>query len=128
MVLVDTSVWVSFFRDPRSPVRARLERLLDDDAVLLARPVRVELLSGAGAASHALLRRGLEGLHTITPSTDTWALVEQWVQQAAARGLRFGMGDLLIAACAAERGVLVWTLDADFAPMVRLKWIRRFVP
>jgi predicted nucleic acid-binding protein len=128
VIVVDTSVWVSFLRDARSPVRPALERLLDEDAVLLPVPVRVELLAGAGAHSVALLQRTLGALEALLPSADTWALVERWVVRAARVGQRFGVGDLLVAACAAERGAPVWTLDEDFEPMARLRWIRRFRP
>lgn len=126
MIVVDTSVWVAFLRDARSHVRPALERLLDEDAVLLPRPVRVELLSGAGAHSVSLLQRTLGALETLTPSADTWALVERWCVEGARRGHRFGVGDLLVAACAAERGAQLWSLDDDFEPMVRLRWVRRF--
>ncbi len=128
MIVVDTSVWVSFLRDAKSPTRPTLERLLDDDVVLLPLPVRVELLSGAGAHTVSVLHRTLSALESLTPSADTWALAERWVLKAAAQGLRFGMGDLLIAACAAERGAVLWSLDGDFEPMYRLRWVKRFKP
>lgn len=128
MIVVDTSVWVAFLRDAGSPVRRQLVELLEDDQALLPRPVRVELFCGAGGHTLALLRRTLGALETLTPSTDTWALVERWAVAAASKGMRFGVGDLLIGACAAERGAQLWTLDEDFEPMVRLKWIRRFRP
>jgi predicted nucleic acid-binding protein len=128
MIVVDTSVWVAFLRDAASPVRPVLVELLDEDQALLPRPVRVELLSGAGGHTVALLQRTLGALETLTPSLDTWALVERWALAAASRGVRFGVGDLLIAACAAERGAQLWTLDEDFEAMVRLKWVRRFRP
>lgn len=128
MIVVDSSVWVEFFRDASSPVRAPLAALLDDDAVLLPRSVMVELLAGAGPQQVALLRRLLGALHLLTPSPDTWALVESFATKGAARGHHFGVGDLLVAACAAERGAPVWTLDADFDRMAQLKWIRRHRP
>lgn len=128
MIVVDTSVWVSFFRDAESPVRGVLSRCIDDDVVLMPHVVRVELLSGAGRHTVSMLERTLGALGIVTPSKDTWALTESWAKKAAERGLRFGVGDLLIAATAAERGALVWTFDCDFEPMVRLKWIRRFSP
>lgn len=128
MIVADTSVWVSFFRDAHSSVRATLSRCLDDDMVLMPHPVRVELLSGAGRHTVSILEKTLDALPLVTPSRDTWALAEGWATKAATRGLRFGLGDLLIAATAAERGAQLWTFDADFDPMVRLKWVRRFRP
>lgn len=128
MIVVDTSVWVEFFRDAGSPVRAPLERLLDDDAVLLPRSVRAELLAGAGPQVVATLQRLLGALHLVTPSADTWTLVDAFATKGAAKGHHFGVGDLLVAACAAERGAPVWTLDTDFERMAQLKWIRRHRP
>jgi predicted nucleic acid-binding protein len=128
LIVVDTSVWVSFLRDAKSAVRAPLSSLLDEDAVLLPVPVRVELLSGAGAHTVAMLQRTLSALAALTPSRDTWALVEQWAVRGANVGNRFGVGDLLIAACTAERGARLWTLDRDFDPMFRLRWVKRFRP
>jgi predicted nucleic acid-binding protein len=126
VIVVDTSVWVAFLRDARSPVRETLERLIDEDAVLLPRPVLIELLSGAGRQSVSTLQRALGALAPLTPTGDTWSLVERWCVEGTRRGYRFGVGDLLVAACAAERGAQLWSLDEDFEPMVRLKWLRRF--
>jgi predicted nucleic acid-binding protein len=44
----------------------------------------------------------------------------------ADRGQRFGVGDLPIAALAAERNALVWSLDADFERMARLKPVQLY--
>lgn len=126
MVVVDTSVWVEYLRDARSAVRESLDQLLDDEAVLMPAPVRIELLSGAGPHSVALLNRTLGALEQLVPSADTWRLAQQWAGDAARRGVRFGLGDILIAACAAERGAKLWSLDRDFEPMRRLRWVKFF--
>ena len=46
--------------------------------------------------------------------------MDAWAEQAADRGERFGMGDLLIAAMAREARALIWSLDRDFIRMARL--------
>jgi predicted nucleic acid-binding protein len=126
VIFVDTSVWVAFFRGTDAAVAATLSRLLDDDLVGLAAPVRLELLGGASAAALPPLRRTLAALPVFYPTRDTWELVDGWVNRAVARGERFGLGDLLIAACAAERGGLLWSLDQDFARLARLGLVKLF--
>jgi len=46
---------------------------------------------------------------------------------AADKGRRFGLADWLIAALASEIDALVWSLDADFAQLERLKMTRQYV-
>jgi predicted nucleic acid-binding protein len=65
----------------------------------------------------------LAALPTYRPKRETWALMEGWALDAAARGRRFGVGDLSIAAIAAERTLRLWSLDADFVAMADLGWI-----
>jgi len=97
--------------------------LLDADQVLLTPPIRTELLGGARAADRRQLKRTLTALPFAYPTDDTWRLMDEWAEQARDRGERFGVGDLLIAALAREAGALVWSLDADFARMQRLKFV-----
>ncbi len=126
MIAVDSSIWIAVLRSRTAPEAVVLASLLDSDSVLLCVPVRLELLLGAAARDRDRLRRALSGLPIAYPDDDTWKLVEQWVDRAADAGQRFGVGDLLIGALAAERGALVWSLDGDFERMARLKLISRY--
>lgn len=123
MIVVDTSVWVATLRSAESPLAPVLRRLLDDDEVALAIPVRIELLSGASSPDRVRLRRALSALPVIYPTDDTWPMIDDWIDRAGRSGQRFGFGDLLIAALASELGALVWSLDEDFARMKRLRFV-----
>jgi predicted nucleic acid-binding protein len=61
---------------------------------------------------------------TFAPAESTWRRVEQWTETSVKAGQRFGVMDLLIAATAAERKASVWSLDADFERMAKLRLIR----
>jgi predicted nucleic acid-binding protein len=126
VVLVDTSVWVAVLRSASAPEAPLLTQLIDADAVVLPLPVRIELLSGVRASARATLRTRLSALAVAHPTEETWALVEQWVVAAADKGQRFGIGDLLIAALAAERQALVWSLDADFERLAKLRLVQLY--
>jgi predicted nucleic acid-binding protein len=126
VVLVDTSVWIAVLRSASAPEAPFLAQLLDADAVILPLPIRLELLSGAALRDRAKLRSRLSALAVAYPTEETWALIERWVTDAADKGQRFGIGDLLIAALAAERNALVWSLDGDFERMARMKLVQLY--
>ena len=86
-------------------------------------PVRVELLSGASRQDVTRLRRVLSALPLWLPTEATWSTMDTWAQRGGARGQRFGVGDLLVGAIAAEHGAPVWSLDADFVRMRRLGFV-----
>jgi len=124
VIAVDTSVWVAALRSGVSREARVLQQLLDADEVGLPIPVRLEILGGASATDRKKLRRALSALPVLYPTEETWRLLDRWVERAAASGQRFGFGDLLVAALAAETGSLVWSLDAAFDRLERLDLVR----
>lgn len=126
MIFVDTSVWIDAYR---GGVRAApLADLLDRRAVALASIVRLEILGGASKATLPQLRRTLSALPTFAPSADTWTLLDRWIERTVAAGEQFGAADLVIAALASERGGQIWSLDADFARLAKLRLVRLWKP
>lgn len=105
-----------------------LRRLIDADEVVLAIPVRVELLAGASTADRARLRRALSALPAVYPADETWARMERWIDTAGRANERFGFGDLLIGALAKDLDALVWSLDRDFVRMARLGLVDLYGP
>jgi predicted nucleic acid-binding protein len=128
VIIVDTSVWVAALRSSQSREAEVLTTLLDADEVGLPVPVRVELFSGATRTDRARLRRGLSALPVLYPGEESWAMLDQWVDRAGQAGQRFGFGDLLIGVLAVETGSLIWSLDADFARMRRLRLVELYEP
>lgn len=124
MVVVDTSVWIAAFREPHGATGASLRQLLDDDAVGLPAPVRIELLAGTGRRDHDRMLSNLSALPRLVPSRPTWSVIEGWTIEAAHAGERFGMVDLLIAALAAEERAHLWSLDRAFTRMAARGWIK----
>lgn len=128
MIVVDTSVWIDFFRGCNVALCEHLTALLDADQVVIPAPVRVEILSGARKVELSRLRRVMAALPSLMPSESTWGLIERWLDGAVSKGQRFGVGDLLVGAIATEAGAQIWSLDRDFSRMARLGWVRLHEP
>jgi hypothetical protein len=128
MIVVDTSVWVAYFRGSEREIVGHLQALLDDDCVALVIPVKVEILGGASAGNLSKLRRVLTALPTFYPTADTWRRIEGWIETAVRKGERFGAADLLVAALAAEGNMNLWSLDRDFERMQKLGLVRLHNP
>jgi predicted nucleic acid-binding protein len=101
-----------------------LRALLDADEVVLALPVRVELMAGVSRRDRTALPRGLSALPVVRPSDEAWQLIERWVKMAADGGQYFAVTDLLIAGVAREIEALVWSLDDDFSRMAPLGFVQ----
>lgn len=128
MTFVDTSVWVAAFRSANGREARALRRLLDQDEVALAIPVRIEILAGASREDRVRLRTLLSALPVHYPTPTTWKLIDAWLQQAANAGERFGFADLVIAALVAESAGAIWSLDSDFQRMARIGLVALFEP
>jgi predicted nucleic acid-binding protein len=128
LIFVDTSVWIAAFRDAASREAMRLARLLDSDEAALSIPVFLEVLAGASRAERPKLRETLTALPLFYPTDQTWQRAERWIDAAGDSGERFGFADLLVGAIAAGNRAPLWSLDADFKRMARLKLVTLFEP
>ena len=126
MILVDTSVWVDFFRGAGSPEADRLAQAVDDDDVCLCGLILTEVLQGIPSArEHRRVRRLLEALIYLPMERRDYVLAADLYRAARAKGKRIrNTVDCIIAACAISHNVPLLQKDKDFlalAAVSRLK-------
>lgn len=116
MILVDTSVWIDWFKRGTRPATLRLDRLIDEDDIVLAGVVVQELLQGArGAQQLATLRAHFDALPVLLPSKATFADAGALYARCRWAGITpRSPHDCLIAQTAIERGVALLHDDRDF--------------
>jgi predicted nucleic acid-binding protein len=113
-VLVDTSVWIEFFRK-NEPCFSIVTRLIDDEQLFCCGIILAELMQGAKSDKElAVLDDFSRVFPFITESTQLWATAGKLAFQLRRRGITIGLSDCYIATAAASVGAQVATLDNHF--------------
>lgn len=125
VLLVDTSVWIEFFRDRR---RVDLEAIAGAEEILTCLPIVQEVLQGF--RDEAAFRRARAALLAVpileSPlSSDVFLTGVDLYRLARRAGLTVRSSiDCLIAACALRHDVEVFHVDRDFDALARVSPLR----
>lgn len=128
MILVDSSVWIDYFRGTDSPGAARLHTLLGEEPLLMGDLILAEVLQGfTRNTDFQRAARLLASLETITiGSRDIAVQAARHVRDLRARGITVrGTVDALIATRCIEDGLLLLHADRDFEPFETHLGLRR---
>ena len=126
LVVVDTSVWVAYFRRTEPVVERTLDELIDADLVAMVPPVRLELILGCRKSQRASLANRIGALHPFPVTDPTWNMAERISMQMRDTGITLGLVDVLIAAVTSEHHARLWTLDKDFTPLFEAGFVEAF--
>ncbi|MBI4126042.1 MAG: PIN domain-containing protein [Deltaproteobacteria bacterium] len=124
-VLVDTSVFVEFFRGREVTA---FQTLLLNNQILLSSYVRLELLQGVPKQALTKIEYVLGGLEKIQPHDDMMNQAEALLTKVKGSGLTLGIVDLLIAAESILLGAPIYSLDKIFSKLGHLNLISLFEP
>lgn len=128
-VLVDTSVWVRFFRFAHTVEGLHLDGLLQAKAVRTCAPIQTEVLSGTRTQRERLrLRELFKAIPSLETPLDLWERVEETRFTLARKGFQTSLIDLMIACTAGTHRVPLWTLDGDFLAIREALWFPRYLP
>ncbi len=126
-VLVDTSVWIAFFRGADRKISDKLTHLLRNGNPAYAGIIETELRRGAKT------KRELEVLDDLFRSIDYLPMSEDYFAAAGDlgrtllhKGVTVGTVDLLIAQLAIAHEVHLFTLDAHFNSIARNVQLRLY--
>jgi tRNA(fMet)-specific endonuclease VapC len=111
-VVVDTSVWIDFFRGRSLPA---IEQALADGAVVLPPIVAAELVSGARRPEdRARIEDLLRELPLHETPLDHWIRVGRLRLRLREKGISVSTPDAHIAQCALDLHAVLFTRDAVF--------------
>lgn len=124
-VLVDTSVWVDYFRGTSPPVSEKMDSLLSEAVVCVPKIVLAELLQGAKSDREvAAIEDFLEAFTIIDHGPDTWMKAGKLSRRLRSRGRTIHLIDCYIAVIAEESRCALFTLDEHFREISKLLPLR----
>ena len=113
-VMVDTSVWIEFFRKTE-PYHTVVTRLIDDEQVYCCGIILAELMQGAKSDKELTLLDDFPRVFSfITETHQLWADAGKLAFHLRRKGITIGLSDCYIAVAAASVGAQVATLDHHF--------------
>lgn len=123
-VLVDSSVWIEFFRLKTPIPMAPLEFLIQERRVATCLPIKAEVLSGKMASPlRDLVEKAFDAMDFIDldwNSKDTWnGLVELALRAQKKRVALPGTIDRMILACCLKSKLALWTLDRKLRKLAK---------
>lgn len=123
MLLIDTSVWISVFRDRTGQTRQKLETVIANRNVLLSRFTQLELLQGSlNEQEWNLLATYLETQNYVELTTQTWQAAARIYFDLRRQGLTVRSPvDCCIAQLAVENSLLLIHNDRDFETIAQIR-------
>jgi len=131
VTLVDTTVWVDYFRGTPTPEVGWLEAAIADEADLcVCGIVLTEVLQGVRSdAQLSLVQRAMDELLYLDTSRDHYVLAASIYRAARKRGKTVRNAvDCLIAACAITHDVPLLQSDRDFETIASVSKLRLIAP
>lgn len=112
--LVDTSVWIGFFRGIPA-IKSLLEKLITKDEVFTAGPILYELLQGIRSPEEKKqVKEALLSTNYLEITSNDWEGAASLASSLRAEGITFPMTDILIAHLAKTRNLEVLSFDPHF--------------
>ena len=113
-VLVDTSVWIEYFRR-HEPFHGAVLKLLDADLVCCTGLILAELMQGAKSERELSVIANFTHVFEFLPETPRlWEKTGRLSFTLRRKGITVGLADCFIAVSTAEAGAQLFTLDSHF--------------
>lgn len=114
-VLVDTSVWIEFFRK-KEPYYRVVSELMDDDRICCLGIVLAELLQGAKSEKElSTLKEFLHVFDFLPETAALWETAGELSFSLQRKGRTAGLSDCYIAVAAQSARVAIYSLDRHFS-------------
>lgn len=114
-VLVDTSIWVDYFRGKSDQVAEKLDQILSENEVYVPKIVLAELIQGAKSEKEiSVIQDFCDAFHVVDQSENSWLEAGRLSYRLKKQGKNSHLIDCYIAVIAKEHHCAVYTLNRHF--------------
>ena len=119
--LIDTSVWIDYFRDKSAVLSRKVDDILSNDEVYVPRIVIAELIQGSKSEHEvSVIEDFVNAFHVIDQKDDTWIKAGRLSFKLKKKGKAVHLADCYIAVIAQEHDCLILTLDKHFKDIQKI--------
>ena len=120
-ILIDTSVWIEYFRNKKSPIASKMDEILDMGEVFVPKVVMAELMQGAKSTKEiSVIEDFLDAFHVVDHKEDCWLKAGRLSFDLKKKGKYIHILDCYIAVIAKEYGCKIFTLNRHFREIQRV--------
>jgi tRNA(fMet)-specific endonuclease VapC len=128
-VLIDTSVWIEFFRKKESSISSRLKEYLKLNQACYTGPIAVEVYQGAKTPKEIqIIDQLLQTIHYVEITRMHYHHAGLISQKAAREGKVFSTIDMILASVAHDEQLLLFSLDTHFQEISRYCILSLVIP
>ncbi|OGP70669.1 MAG: hypothetical protein A2W09_03805 [Deltaproteobacteria bacterium RBG_16_50_11] len=114
-ILVDTSVWIKYFKDKSAGLSRRVDEILTKQEVCVPKIVIAELLQGSRSEREiSVIEDFVNAFHIIDQKEDTWVKAGRLSFSLKKKGKTVHLTDCYIAVIAKEYDCRILSLDEHF--------------
>jgi predicted nucleic acid-binding protein len=121
-IIVDTCVWIEFFRNPESELTLQLKEHIKERKVVMVGMVLAEILQSIMTKKEAgRVKESLKKLPYLEVTWDAWEKAGELSRDLRRRGITIPLSDMIIASLAMVEDYEVLTVDPHFQHVPGLK-------
>jgi predicted nucleic acid-binding protein len=121
-ILIDTSVWIDYFRKPDNATGEKIIKHLKRNSVSTCGVIVFEVLQGAADQEEfSFLEENLKGLHFLEAKADIYFDAGRTSYELRKNGTTLPFSDILIATLAVSNHQTIWTKDQHFKKIKGLR-------
>ena len=125
-VLIDTSVWIDYFRDKSSLISGKVDKILSEANVYVPKIVLAELIQQAKSEKEiSVIEDSFDVFNIIDQKEDTWIKAGKLSYSLKKKGINVNLTDCYIAVIAREYGCKIFTLDEHFKKIDKTQLVNR---